>query len=149
MFKSKKFFYFILLIILLVILLLSIQTNTDNNPNSIEAYFIDYDNKIENFIELDVDSFNSKINDKDTFFLYLGRKTCPACREITNYLYDIITKDKIDIYYLNTEDTKNNEDLKRIRKKFTVDTVPQILFFKKGELISKYEDNLDEFIEKK
>ncbi len=80
-------------------------------------------------IERDVFEIKNKIKNKDRFFLYTGRGTCPWCKKFMYYLNEIIDEDNIDIYYLDSQDTMIDSDLKSFRDIYNIKYVPSLIYF--------------------
>lgn len=110
-----------------------------------------YENAIKSFTEINVAEFQRKVSNDDTFFVYFGRSTCPYCREFVPDLKLTSDKKQILVYYVNTEHTDINKELKLIRDEFGVEFVPSLLYMQSGERKDMFEssggDNLDNFFE--
>ncbi len=77
--------------------------------------------------------------------IYFGRVTCPWCRRLSRQ----IAKIDRQIYYINTEDTDINLQLKAIREQYDAPTVPTVIKrFADGTFV-KFDgktQTLDEFV---
>ena len=65
--------------------------------------------------------------------LYFGRETCPFCREFLPVLKETsdLYHTPFKIYYLNTEDSHKNSQIKKAMEKYNVTGVPTLIYLKK------------------
>lgn len=81
--------------------------------------------------------------------VYFGRPTCPYCRQLINKMIKDIKKASLshNIYYIETKITTNDFELEKIRSKYNIDFVPEIIKVSSGE-VKKYQPGqvLSEFI---
>lgn len=96
-----------------------------------------YNNSVIGFTKADVKSIKNKLDNNDSFFLYIGRSTCPWCRKLISLLRDLSIKQEIEIFYLDSQDTETNAELKEFRNRYGVKYVPSILFFDKNKEYKK------------
>ncbi len=84
---------------------------TPDGNNKYREINIDYNNpmKYSSFKEV-----LDKINNKDTFIVYVGFSACPWCRSVLPYVLESAKENKIDkIYYINVrEDNTKESDLR-------------------------------------
>ncbi len=77
--------------------------------------------------EISYDDLVKKIKDnKETFVLYVGSKTCSHCQEFRPRLEKAINKYKLDVYYIDMADLSNakyNAVMNKIRGEGTPTTV--------------------------
>lgn len=76
-------------------------------------------------------------------YIYFGRGTCPYCRDFSQQFPDA----PVPIKYVNTEMTAVDNELRRIRDKYTVATVPTLIHRKKDGSFSKLNRDVRETIE--
>jgi len=81
------------------------------------------------FTTLDVNDVLKKIDEKDSFLLYTGRVTCEWCRKLVPTLADIVQTHQIEVFYLDSEDSQINDELKQFRETYAIPTVPSIIRF--------------------
>lgn len=105
-----------------------------------ESSIAEYQKSVENFEEVSPIEISNKIDNGDTFFLFIGRKTCPYCRMFVPKLKQAADQNDIQIEYLNVEDKQDN--LESFAKKYNLQYVPELRFFNGSEYTSKIE-NLD------
>lgn len=90
----------------------------------------DYEESVKEFKKTDIKELNNKIDKKDNFVVYLGRKTCPYCVMLIPDLKDIMNEIGQETYYLDVENTSNEMD--DFFKKYKLEYVPSLLVFKEG-----------------
>lgn len=89
----------------------SLNGEKTDDGNKYREISIDYNNpmKYSSFKEV-----KEKINNKDTFIVYVGFSACPWCRSVLPYVLESAKENKIDeIYYINVrEDNSKESDLR-------------------------------------
>ena len=86
------------------------------------------------FIELD----NSRIQEnmkelkRQIRFVYVGRETCPYCREFAPKLKEAAKSINAIIYYIDTEN--KTDELAKFAEQYHIDSIPTLLVFKDGQL---------------
>ncbi len=84
---------------------------------------------ISDFTEIDTATVNNKINNEDTFFLFMGKASCKWSVKLAPIISDIFQGEEIEVFYLDSEDTETNKELQELREFVNVETVPAILYF--------------------
>lgn len=112
------------------------QSATEFETDMLEMELIAYYHSVNTFTTISLEDLNKKLNNNEAFYLYVGRATCPWCRKIAPILSQVAESNHLNIYYLDSEGTNNNPELKKFRKKYNIKTVPAILVFSNKE---KYE----------
>ncbi|MGP1361538.1 MAG: thioredoxin family protein [Candidatus Fimenecus sp.] len=92
-----------------------------------------YEDSISSFEKITVEEAVRKISEKERFVLYTGRITCEDCRRIVPYLSMIAKEKNIKIFYLDSENTKIDSDIKSFREKYEIRSVPSIILFEKDQ----------------
>lgn len=77
---------------------------------------------------------NTNIKNK-SMIVYVGRGTCPDCREFVPRLKSISKKLSVKIYYLDTEN-EEKANLNRLIKKININSIPTILNIQNGKVQS-------------
>lgn len=85
--KIKKFFIILLLVVVTIFAFFFIKVKTS---------LYKYNKAVENFINIDTNIVNSKINKGDKFFLYVGRASCPWCYDLVLPLSEISRSNNIN-----------------------------------------------------
>ena len=86
------------------------------------------------FVELD----NTRIQDnmkslkRQLRFVYIGRETCPYCREFAPKLKEASKSINATIYYIDTEN--KTDELAKFAEQYHIDSIPTLLVFKDGQL---------------
>ena len=86
------------------------------------------------FVELDNARIQENIKDlkRQLRFVYIGRETCPYCREFAPKLKQTAGSINATIYYINTEN--KTEELAKFAEQYHIDSIPTLLIFKDGQL---------------
>ena len=153
----KKIYWFALLIVLIFPILegCSIETkdSSESENSSIQNDFKEYEKNVRDFKKINANQLNSKIENEEKYIVYFGRPTCPYCRDFVPYLNEIATNNKLVIYYVNTDNTESDADLKKLRKDLKIERVPSLLKIEKtneSDQISYFGmnqlDNLEAFL---
>ncbi|WP_429968307.1 conjugal transfer protein TraF [Enterococcus sp. AZ046] len=150
MFKRKNII--VLMLVLLTVLAGFIYTNisskaASNNPEVTVDQQKEYDENVAEFIVTTPKELEAKISDsKQNFFVYFGRSTCPYCREFVSELGPLAIDNGITIYYLDTENTQTDSEIKNLRDNLEIATVPSLLHFVSGEYSKYNNDDLELFL---
>lgn len=125
---------------ILIILLLSIAFFKTNYFETLK-----YNVSAATLVNKNIHEVVSCQKNKDTFYLYIGRSSCPHCRIFLPKLTKVISENNIQesIFLLDSSDYKTNIDLIEFRKKYDVPTVPSLLQFN-GENLTKRLDITDD-----
>lgn len=105
------------------------------------------------FIQLDNSTIQNQMDSqkKQIRFVYVGRETCPYCREFAPKLKEAAKSINAIIYYIDTEN--KTDELAKFAEQYHIDSIPTLLVFKDGQLqetLSNSSDislnNLKEFL---
>ena len=105
-----------------------------SNDNTLVYRSSEYVQATRHFVQLD----NSTIqNEMDTQkrqirFVYIGRETCPYCREFAPKLRKAARSINATIYYIDTEN--KTDELAKFAEQYHIDSIPTLLVFKDGQL---------------
>lgn len=81
--------------------------NKTPSGNTMRSVTIDENNP---FIEVTGDEIVEKINNNESFYLYIGDPKCPWCRSVVEKFIEIANKNNIkEVYYINIWDDDHNE----------------------------------------
>lgn len=89
---------------------------------------------------------------KKTIYVFWGRASCPFCRAFVPSLAQLSKKRKINIYYIDTENTDSNKILRSERKRYKVKTVPTLIKIKDKKSFKTFnhmKETLEHFLKKK
>ena len=86
------------------------------------------------FVELDNTRIqeNMKNLKRQLRFVYVGRETCPYCREFAPKLKEASRSINATIYYIDTEN--KTDELAKFAEQYHIDSIPTLLVFKDGQL---------------
>ena len=86
------------------------------------------------FIELDNSRIQEDMKDlkRQLRFVYVGRETCPYCREFAPKLRKAARSINATIYYIDTEN--KTDELAKFAEQYHIDSIPTLLVFKDGQL---------------
>ena len=86
------------------------------------------------FVQLDNSTIQNDMNTqkKQIRFVYLGRETCPYCREFAPKLKEASKSINARIYYIDTEN--KTDELTKFAEQYHIDSIPTLLVFKDGQL---------------
>ncbi len=86
------------------------------------------------FIQLDNSTIQNDMNTqkKQIRFVYVGRETCPYCREFAPKLKEATKSINARIYYIDTEN--KTDELTKFAEQYHIDSIPTLLVFKDGQL---------------
>ncbi len=88
----------------------SLNGKTNSSGKVHRTVSIDKDNP---FVISSATEIVSKIENKDTFYVYFGSKLCPWCRSVIEKSIEVAKKNNIDtIYYVDIWDLEGNELLR-------------------------------------
>ena len=86
------------------------------------------------FVELDNSRIQEDMKDlkRQLRFVYVGRETCPYCREFAPKLKEASRSINATIYYIDTEN--KTDELAKFAEQYHIDSIPTLLVFKDGQL---------------
>ena len=86
------------------------------------------------FVELDNSRIQEDMKDlkRQLRFVYVGRETCPYCREFAPKLKEAARSINATIYYIDTEN--KTDELAKFAEQYHIDSIPTLLVFKDGQL---------------
>ncbi|WP_314404853.1 thioredoxin family protein [uncultured Granulicatella sp.] len=86
------------------------------------------------FVQLDNSTIQNEMDTqkKQIRFVYVGRETCPYCREFAPKLKDAAKSINAIIYYIDTEN--KTDKLAKFAEQYHIDSIPTLLVFKDGQL---------------
>ena len=86
------------------------------------------------FVELDNSRIQEDMKDlkRQLRFVYVGRETCPYCREFAPKLKEASKSINARIYYIDTEN--KTDELTKFAEQYHIDSIPTLLVFKDGQL---------------
>ena len=82
--------------------------------------------------EIEYDTLEEKIENKDNFILEVMQTGCSHCEEFTPRFRSVLSEYKIKAYSINLSNL-TKEETKKLNKIALVTGTPTVLFFKKGK----------------
>lgn len=73
-----------------------------------------------------------KIQNKENFYLYVGRPTCHYCAKFSPILEEAINNTQVTVYYLNTDNEVLAEAQNFVAKE-EIQTVPHLAYYRDGQ----------------
>lgn len=94
-------------------------------------------NKVSYLKEINYIEYAEKVNNNDSFILYIKQTNCNHCKSFTPKFSSVLEKNKIEAFSLNLTDMETNERNLLINE-LSVDSTPTVLFFKNGIELGSY-----------
>lgn len=88
-----------------------------------------YDKAVAGFIGIDAAEAAAKEDAGEDFYLYIGRPTCRWCRKLLPSMAAVFAERGVDLFYLDSTDTAQDEQLAAFRDRHGVKTVPTVFHF--------------------
>ena len=91
------------------------------------------------YIEIKYKEFANKIENKESFILYIGSTDCSFCERYEKTLKRVVNKYNVDVYYINVAKEKiSSEDKTSLNNVVDFSGTPTTVFIKAGEVESRY-----------
>lgn len=94
------------------------------------------------FTTINVAKAENQLQNAEEFILFIGRPTCPYCRRFEPKLTQVAKENKLDIYYINSDEL--SPELDNLRSTYNVATVPGLLVAKGGRVKVVCDSSLSE-----
>lgn len=89
-----------------------------------------YNENIKNTVPISSKELTQKISNlekNEEIFVYVGRPSCPYCREYSEELRQAIEETHQKVYYLESREDDKDQILEDFRDKYNIEYVPSIL----------------------
>ena len=86
--------------------------------------------------EISYKDYKKLIDNKETFIVEVMRTSCSACSDFKPKLEEVANKYKVEVKYINT-DNLSKEDSDKVYDELEVTGTPTVIFYDKGEEITK------------
>ena len=90
------------------------------------------DKKSPHIKDISLSKFEDKINNKESFVLYIGNENCSHCTAYMPTLKKVLDKYNIDIYHLDNSKLSEKEYLE-FKEYISISGTPTIVFIENGE----------------
>ena len=74
------------------------------------------------------------LDKKETATFFIGRKTCPYCRKFAGTLAGVVADTKAHIYFINSEEPSQLNELQEFRSRYGILTVPGFVHIADGQI---------------
>ena len=74
------------------------------------------------------------LDKKETATFFIGRKTCPYCRKFAGTLAGVVAETKAHIYFINSEEPSQLNELQEFRSRYGIPTVPGFIHIAGGQI---------------
>lgn len=95
-------------------------------------FFTDFGRKT-SYTEINLNQLTKKMENNDTFILYIGSSTCTACQSFNPTLKRVIKDYNVTIYYINVHKLNESENSDLLALINYNSSTPKVYFIENGE----------------
>ena len=128
--KSRQFRKLVIILLLAIVgfFLIVQRSSSFREPKN-------YEEAVSYFEEISIKEVKSKLENNDSFILYIGRETCPYCQRFVPKLAQAVYETKIKVYYVDS-DSDEREEITKFAQLKGIKTVPSLGFYRSYKLDS-------------
>ena len=82
------------------------------------------------------------IANKETATFFIGRKTCPYCRKFATTLASVVAETQAHIFFINSEEPSELEELQAFRSEYRIPTVPGFLHTENSQVAVRCDSSM-------
>ena len=103
------------------------------------------------FTPISINTSKDNISSIYKFIFFIGRHCCPYCQLFETKLSNVARNSNLTIFYINSENSEELEDIQALRKRYGIATVPALFVSENGSAkvvcdSSLSEDDILDFI---
>lgn len=128
------------MVLILLIPLMGKIMPTSQQPIATESYVEkskDYQQAVTTFNKNNATQIEEKISNGDTFYLYIGRESCPFCQDFAPLLKKASTEVKQTIDYFDAESPSKKDD--QLLDQLDIHSFPMLLKISEGHIIKTFD----------
>ena len=89
-----------------------------------------------------VERVRQAIENKENATFFIGRKTCPYCRKFATTLASVVAETQAHIFFINSEEPSELEELQAFRSEYGIPTVPGFLHIENGQVAVRCDSSM-------
>ncbi len=121
----------------------SITTNeksAESKENITEDASGEYEEPSTLLTAISKEEFETKVNNDETFWVYVGRPNCPDCQKYYTQLVEYLENNSLEILYFNTRvKVAEKADMTKYLNNLGIDEIPAVLNINNGDVIRVYD----------
>lgn len=130
--------------VIIALVLGGIFSHKLNEKEEKEKEIRNYESSISNYEEITDERLLNKDKSLEGY-VYVGRKTCEACRLYVKVITKIALENDIKMKYFDTDKYRESKDYQDILDKYEIDRVPELILIKEDGTFEKFtEDNIED-----
>lgn len=102
----------------------------------------DYQKHVSVLEKVTISHAQNTIDNNQTATYFIGRGTCPYCRKFAGKLYDVVNQTNAKIFYINSEESGQENVLRSFRTTYGIPTVPGFMQITSGKVAVKCDSSM-------
>lgn len=99
---------------------------------------------IKDLLPIQAEQAQALIDQGQTATFFVGRATCPYCRRFATKLAKVVAETKAKVYFINSEEAGQANQLADFRARHTIPTVPGFLHAANGDVTVRCDSSMTE-----